>query len=86
MHENAEIREPAGITKPLPYAVGAGRVELRRIAGAFALWHAPTSIFGMTVLPTIGEPARRIGDVSRLDDVVLHQLSVRADDSPDALS
>jgi hypothetical protein len=31
-----EIREPAGIAQPLPHTFGAGRVELQRIARAFA--------------------------------------------------
>jgi hypothetical protein len=33
LHEiDPEIRQPAGVAQPLPYAFGTGRVKLRRIA------------------------------------------------------
>ena len=39
-HEiDAEIGKPAGVAQPLPHALGAGRVEGRRIARAFAFRH-----------------------------------------------
>jgi hypothetical protein len=51
-HEiDAEIGKPAGIPKPLPHAVGAGRIEACRIGSAFMFRHAGDIDLGQGNLP-----------------------------------